>query len=75
MDIFSLERKFNMNKIKTALWILNTLLLLMPLVLIGIFVNKSSLSCIDKTNKIYMILITLAILTYWAVEYVKRNEK
>jgi len=71
------ERKSYMNKtLSIVTGISNMLMISMPIVMLALFISKiSGLSCIDVTNKAYILLGCLAIITYWCVESVKRGER
>jgi len=43
-----------------------------PLVLIMVFLNAVVDSPIALTDKAYLLLGSLAIITYWVIEYIKR---
>jgi hypothetical protein len=62
-----------MNKkilIKVLMQLGNGFFLIMPMVMLCMFILKAgNLSCITVTNKMYMMLGSLAIITYWIFKW------
>ena len=54
--------------------IANTFMLLVPLILVGYTLKLIGDNTIEIIDKIYLCVICLAIVTYWVIEFIKRNE-